>query len=368
MIFRNENESVINDDRTIIVLSDAHIYLAKHIEPEAPLPRFLKSIEPTAAGTSIIINGDLVDFWRKEPLQAFSYVTRFIESYINPLIEKGARVYYIPGNHDYNLYELLKGSKEGNPFKGLLERNFVKNLYFLTSKLAIVEQGDQRIFITHGDVIDFLWIFDHLKDIRIPEIWGNIDKKVEEFLSFSRWDDAYRFYMWIYDRDDLAIADAEKQTFFKMDIGIISKLLLQFFYSSFMRELIQRLDPPIKFGIGDFLAPALEYMLKPNSFVEDLKQKFSKILEDEVRIVSPAPDEIVKRIVHGIDKGWFGKVEGNFNHFIIGHTHHPQQVTVKLDGYGEAGLTDEGSYKDDAVVHNSYARIDKGIVDLCRFD
>lgn len=102
--------AIKDDQRRFIVLSDAHIYLDTHIDKSAPLPTFLNSILKDAEQLSVFINGDLVDFWRKEPLQAFSYIPRFSESYINPLIEKGAQVYYIPGNHDYNLYELFKGT------------------------------------------------------------------------------------------------------------------------------------------------------------------------------------------------------------------------------------------------------------------
>ncbi|MHC9542312.1 MAG: metallophosphoesterase [Vulcanimicrobiota bacterium] len=369
MDFRDDTcfTAIKDDQRRFIVLSDAHIYLDTHIDKSAPLPTFLNSLLKDAEQLSIIINGDLVDFWRKEPLQAFSYITRFSESYINPLIEKGAQVYYIPGNHDYNLYELLKGNNEGNPFRGLLDKNFHKDLNFLTSKHVIVEQYGKRIFITHGDVIDFLWIFEHLKNINIPDVWGNLDEKIESFLSNSRWDDAYKFYMWIYDRDDLTIDEAERQTFFKMDIGVISKLLLLFFYSSFMRELVERQKPSIQFGLGDFLAPALEYMLKSRSFIEDLKQKFSKVL-DNTRIVAPTVNDIALRILFGIQHNWFGKVEGKFDHFIIGHTHHPRQVTLDLNDYGEIMLTDEGSWKEDAAAPYTYAMIENGAVGLWRYD
>ena len=115
----------------VVVLSDVH--LGTYGSHATEMLRYLKSIKPEI----LILNGDIIDIWQfskrywpKSHMQVIKHITK--------LLAKGAKVYYVTGNHD----ELL--------------RKFVG---FRLGKLQIVNKvllnlDGRKAWIFHGDVFD----------------------------------------------------------------------------------------------------------------------------------------------------------------------------------------------------------------------
>lgn len=85
----NPNKRLVD----LLVISDVH--LGTHGSQARHLLRYLKTLQPT----TVIVNGDLVDFWAfskrywpKSHMQIILYLLKWAE--------EGVKVYYLTGNHD----------------------------------------------------------------------------------------------------------------------------------------------------------------------------------------------------------------------------------------------------------------------------
>lgn len=116
----------------VVVLSDVH--LGTYGCRAKALENYLGTIQPK----TLILNGDIIDMWqfskRYWPKSHMKVLKR-----IFTLLSKNTEVIYIPGNHDEMLRK-FKGTKLGK-------------LSIVNKK--VLEIGNQRIWIFHGDAFDF---------------------------------------------------------------------------------------------------------------------------------------------------------------------------------------------------------------------
>lgn len=126
--------------RTIII-SDLH--LGTNGSKAEEVTSFLKSY----SCKKLILNGDIIDAWQLKKYGVWKRKhTLFFKRVLKMIEEKNTKVYYIRGNHDDFLDQIL-------PLR--LGKNFQ------IRKDMILNSGNQRFYVTHGDVFDS--ITSHLK-------------------------------------------------------------------------------------------------------------------------------------------------------------------------------------------------------------
>ena len=115
----------------VLILSDIH--LGTRGCEAGCLVKYLKSIDPKL----LVLNGDIIDIWQFSrkyfPAAHWSVIREFIN-----IASRGIPVYYLPGNHDDSLRQLI-------PFKfGNIQ---------LEHKL-LLELDGKHVWIFHGDIYD----------------------------------------------------------------------------------------------------------------------------------------------------------------------------------------------------------------------
>lgn len=115
----------------LVVLSDVHLgtYGCRAKE----LVRYLKSIDPD----KLVLNGDIIDIWQFRKSYFPKSHLKVLKQILN-MVSKGKEVYYLTGNHD----EMLRKFTD-----------FQMGSFHLVDKL-VVEVGDKRAWIFHGDIFD----------------------------------------------------------------------------------------------------------------------------------------------------------------------------------------------------------------------
>ncbi|HQO10323.1 MAG TPA: UDP-2,3-diacylglucosamine diphosphatase [Clostridiales bacterium] len=119
----------------IYFLSDLHLKLDNKpgtAEAKKPLLKFLSSVPDDAK--EIVLMGDIFDFWYEWIHVVPSYHFDIFFS-IKKLIERGIKVTYLAGNHDFKLGRYLKEE---------IGINCVENEYIFGSR-------GKRFFAAHGD-------------------------------------------------------------------------------------------------------------------------------------------------------------------------------------------------------------------------
>jgi UDP-2,3-diacylglucosamine pyrophosphatase LpxH len=162
--------------RRAIVLSDTH--LGSERADVASLCAFLGSLEPTASRLRLILAGDIVDLWRATD-EAAAEAARPVFRIVRELVDDGAIVDWVIGNHDHHLLRSLDG--EGSPVLDLLPQG----VRFHRPFRRLVQNG-RAFVITHGDVYDFYWL--PLERMG-PLSWVLSPRDIESF------------YDWTYDLD-----------------------------------------------------------------------------------------------------------------------------------------------------------------------
>lgn len=117
-----------------MVVSDLHIW-----GPEDPLYRSLLSLlkEKAQPGDTVVLAGDVFDLFvgnKKLFLERFS---EFFSA-LRACGERGVRLHYIEGNHDFH----LRGAFAGIPG------------FQVHSHHVALELGEKRFFVAHGDTVD----------------------------------------------------------------------------------------------------------------------------------------------------------------------------------------------------------------------
>lgn len=123
----------VNQKTEIAVISDFH--LATHACKAKALLKYLKSIQPQ----TLILNGDIIDSWRFSrnyfPKSHLKVIRQILK-----MMEKGAQVVYITGNHD-DVFRKFNNTRLGN---------------FSIVNQYEMKVGGQNIWIFHGDVFDHI--------------------------------------------------------------------------------------------------------------------------------------------------------------------------------------------------------------------
>jgi len=113
------------------VLSDIH--LGTYGCHATELVRYLKSIAPR----TLVLNGDIIDIWQFSkkyfPASHMAVIKEFTR-----MMSHGARIHYIPGNHDEMLRKFV-GQELGN---------------LVIDNKAVLELDGKKAWIFHGDVFD----------------------------------------------------------------------------------------------------------------------------------------------------------------------------------------------------------------------
>jgi len=117
----------------LATISDVH--LGTYGSQAKELNRYLQSIKPE----TLILNGDIIDFWQFSKRFWPKSHMKVVKSIIN-MAAKGTRVVYITGNHDETLRK----------FAGVRMGNFE-----IVNKLELGLNGEKTWFF-HGDVFDVI--------------------------------------------------------------------------------------------------------------------------------------------------------------------------------------------------------------------
>lgn len=117
----------------LVVISDVH--LGTYGSHARELHHYLQSIQPE----TLILNGDIIDFWQFSKRYWPKHHMKVIKDIIS-MAAKGTQVYYITGNHDETMRR----------FSGLSIGNIK-----VVNKLELVLNG-KRTWFFHGDVFDII--------------------------------------------------------------------------------------------------------------------------------------------------------------------------------------------------------------------
>jgi UDP-2,3-diacylglucosamine pyrophosphatase LpxH len=313
-------------DRTTIILPDVHLGW-KHQVPvatgswvhETELWQFLDELAQRPKPPNVVILGDLVDFERDEPMHGYLRVSAFLADHFRRLCERGARVYWVLGNHDHHIYDLIRGRTpllelvRHNPalfgpepgarqFISQLEQLLFENapkdqvcqcftralaatgyaaqgpevLAKVDSVLAEADRvrdtiehetacklrypflefgaGEQRVFATHGDVCDFMLLFDRLEH-PCGGLLGRLCRGLAGVRGIRR-TDVFGFYDWIYAEAKRSVEQFE--TFFKQPPAVLARLVAEFLTSDYARRALPRWSRPRVVAVAAVTAISLK--------------------------------------------------------------------------------------------------------------
>ena len=119
-----------------IVVSDIH--LGSKYSKVNEVIDFLKSVDTDV----LILNGDIIDGWQlSKPARTWQpEYTKLFKIIMKMMENRGTKVIYISGNHDDFLSHLTD----------------IKIANILISKDYILESGNLKYFVTHGDIFDHI--------------------------------------------------------------------------------------------------------------------------------------------------------------------------------------------------------------------
>ncbi len=115
----------------VVVISDVHLGTSGCKAEQ--LFRYLKTVQPK----KLILNGDIIDGWQFKKSYFPKYHTLVLKQILS-IMAKGAKVYYVTGNHD-ELMRKFAGFKLGN---------------FSVVNKVILRLNGKKAWVFHGDVFD----------------------------------------------------------------------------------------------------------------------------------------------------------------------------------------------------------------------
>lgn len=155
-------------DYRTIVISDVHLGTAGSKAIEAT--KFIRDY----TCERLILNGDIIDGWQLKKYGAWKKKhTAFIRAVLKTIEKDDTQVFYVRGNHDDFLDQFLPFSI-GSNFKIVQE--------------LVLNSGENKFFITHGDVFDLVtkkakWMA-HIGDLGYTALlWLN--KKYNQYRVFK---------------------------------------------------------------------------------------------------------------------------------------------------------------------------------------
>ena len=315
--------------RTAIVLSDTH--LGTERADAASLDAFLRTLEPVSSRLRLILAGDMVDLWRASDEDA-AEASRPVFETLAGLMEGGALVDWVVGNHDHHLLRSLEG--DGSPVLDLLP----DAVRFHHPHRRLVQRG--RVFlVTHGDVYDFLYLplerFGPLSWVLGPR-------------------DVYGFYDWVYGLDKESVAAFDR-------LGTRGLLLL--WIAETWRELWQALaGATLEEAAGRAVMASRmseAFRLDPRDVsrtvarlgLPEIWERTATALRwPRMPYVSPHPSRVSRRRFAG------------YHEIVCGHFHEARQ------GSGEGwAVTDAGAWWSGPGAGGTYVEVADGVSSVRRF-
>lgn len=117
-----------------IVLSDIHL------GTEGSKAKEVVSFLKRNSCETLILNGDIIDGWQLRKQGSWKKKhSAFFRQILKAIDEHNTKVYYLRGNHDDFLDQII-------PFK--IGKNFI------IKRELILKSGDKKFFVTHGDIFD----------------------------------------------------------------------------------------------------------------------------------------------------------------------------------------------------------------------
>jgi UDP-2,3-diacylglucosamine pyrophosphatase LpxH len=133
----------------IVAVSDIH--LGKYEESETLFMQFLDYIEDLPDIKQLVLIGDIIDMWKSDADSLLERYYNVLKKIRNICTDK--KVYYIVGNHDYNM----------------IRRKGIDTLYnFQVYPWLILSSGDTKYYFIHG------YQFEYPDDIKIYEEFANL--------------------------------------------------------------------------------------------------------------------------------------------------------------------------------------------------
>ncbi|MBU7021386.1 MAG: UDP-2,3-diacylglucosamine diphosphatase [Theionarchaea archaeon] len=121
----------------IVALSDVHLGFS--CCEEGPFRRFLQEISLNPRVDHVVLMGDILDMWRRDPAKLLIDYTDILELLSN--MQKSKNVQYVVGNHDYHMIEVSEN---------------IKRKYNLDVGMeALIPYGDYTYYFVHGHQFEF---------------------------------------------------------------------------------------------------------------------------------------------------------------------------------------------------------------------
>jgi UDP-2,3-diacylglucosamine pyrophosphatase LpxH len=351
----------LNGFERAVIFSDSH--LGKKENEGADLAKFLKHLKDKKQRILLVMNGDIVDFWRCPPLESYLFVRSFLADHVLPLKESGSRLVYVPGNHDYCVRDML----ESDTPLGNMIREDLKGIDLVSPCLDITVPKGGKVLVCHGDVSDFYHIFELIGDLcRSLDDWKS--KSLFKLLKKLKGEHVRFFYRWILNRDESDIRNSE--TFFDQPFPVQLNLLMDFFQSKWLEEIDD--GSAKRRAAGRAGAPSV---LERAAFMDYLKDLLKRILEEvlsRLNIVGFDIAEIDKYIVNAVIEKWL-VVPGDIKDYlriIIGHRHDPRPEPNhwrSKDRNPHSRVYDDGCWVEREGLRNTFVDISSEKIALKRF-
>lgn len=170
-----------------VILSDIHLG-TKHCQDEKLL-RFLKSLEAPCGHKYLIenlyLNGDIIDMTNMNHKIFWSKHRTILKKFLR-MADKGVKIIYLVGNHDFHLHELLKNDFDLD-FNGI---EFKERFVHLAA-------DGKKYLILHGDQFDGLvrihpWLYQ-FGDFAyaIMHSINTLQNKFRNYLGLNQWSFAH---------------------------------------------------------------------------------------------------------------------------------------------------------------------------------
>jgi len=336
-------------EKRTIILSDAHLG-GGHNEGAA-LSQFLEHLHKKGDTAHLVLNGDIVDFWRCPPMESYLFLRVYFEENLLPLRKAGTLITYLPGNHDYCIRHILEHEK---PLAAMLRKD-LKDLDIAYPSLTLRFPGDRNVLVCHGDVCDFYYLFQLIGDLGRK---CSLEKLHPAFKKLNGMH-AQLFYRWIFNRDESYIEQCE--TFFLQRPSVIVHLLLEFFLSPWLEEINGESRWQHADGKG-----VLPRVVARGQAGDAIKSILTWILERVLAGLGLAAfelSELLQFLKKAAKREWLGSgVEiDKMARIVIGHRHDPRpnpKHPRSGDRDGRSRVYDDGSWTGKGKTNYTFVAID----------
>lgn len=342
-----------------IILSDSHLG-AGHNEGGV-LSQFLRHLRRRGDTAHLVLNGDIVDFWRCPPMESYLFLRRYFEKNVLPLRDDGTRISYLPGNHDYCVRHVLEHEK---PLAAILLKD-LEGVDIAYPSLTLRFPGDRNVLVCHGDVCDFYYLFQLIGDMCRK---CHLERLHSAFKKLNGMH-AQLFYRWIFNRDESYIEQCE--TWFHQRLSVIVHLLLEFFLSPWLEEINggSRWQHADERGV-------LPRIVERGQAGDAIKNVLKWILERVLAGLGLAAfelSELFEFLEDAAEREWLGNgidING-MARIVIGHRHDPRPDPNHIrhgDRDRKSKVYDDGSWTGTGKTNHTFVAIGGGEITVKQFE